>query len=57
MGFDLDEMKVSGVAFADTEGGMYTVQLGPNDDKDFSPYAKNILMSISPTEEAMTEAQ
>ena len=50
-------MKVSGVAFADTEGGMYTVQLGPNDDKDFSPYAKNILMSISPTEEAMTEAQ
>ena len=57
VGFDLDEMKVSGVAFADTEGGMYTVQLGPNDDKDFSPYAKNILMSISPTEEAMTEAQ
>ena len=38
---------------------MYTVQLGPNDDKDFEPIMKNIFMSISPTtaeSEAETEA-
>ena len=37
VGFDIDDQKVSGVAFADADGGMYTVQLGPNDDKDFEP--------------------
>ena len=59
VGFDIDDQKVSGVAFADTDGGMYTVQLGPNDDKDFEPIMKNIFMSISPTtaeSEAETEA-
>ena len=59
VGFDIDDQKVSGVAFADADGGMYTVQLGPNDDKDFEPIMKNIFMSISPTtaeSEAETEA-
>ena len=57
VGFDIDDKKVSGVAFADSEGAMYTVQLGPNDDKDFLPYAKNILMSISPSETAESETE
>jgi hypothetical protein len=58
VGFDLDDQKVSGVAFADVDGGMYTVQLGPNDDKDFKPIMNNIFMSISPTTaESETETE
>ncbi len=58
VGFDIDDQKVSGVAFADADGGMYTVQLGPNDDKDFEPIMKNIFMSISPTTpESETETE
>ena len=57
VGFDSDEKKVSGVAFIDTDGALYTVVLGPTDDEEFQAIALNIFMSISPTEEAETETE
>lgn len=48
--FDKDEDKVSGLAFADVNGQMYTVMVTPNDDKDFVPTMENIIYSVSPSD-------
>ena len=48
--FDKDEDKVSGLAFADVNGQMYTVMVTPNNDKDFVPTMENIIYSVSPSD-------
>lgn len=57
VGFDIVDSDVTGVAFADDEGTLYTVQFAPSSDEDFLPYMANMLMSISPSEELETEAE
>ncbi len=56
--FDLKNEKASGVAFGNTDGQFFTLQISPNDDDDFTPTALNIFNSLSPTEaEASTEVE
>ena len=57
VGFDIVDNDVTGVAFADDEGTLYTVQFAPSSDEDYLPYVANMLMSISPSEELETEAE
>ena len=53
--FDIEEMKVSGVAFLGESGNMYTIQIGLTDDEELLPIAANLFYSLSPSEEEAAE--
>ncbi len=55
--FSIEKNNVEGVAFADDQGTLYTVQFSPINDADFVPYETNMLVSISPSEAVETEAE
>ena len=57
--FDNDDAKVSGFSIIPGDGTVISGVIAPPSDEeydDYAPYGQNMIMSVSPTEEAETEA-
>lgn len=50
VGYDATEQDVSGIAFADGEGGMYVFSFTPASDETFAAIGQTIISSLSPIE-------
>ena len=48
VGYDMTEQDVSGMAFMDSEGGMYVFSFTPASNEDFTAIGQTIITSLSP---------